>query len=408
MALTDRFVLPAGSVLQPVSELPEKVRREIGSQDGDFVLSWPQSRSRARVIDADAAELVREFQQPATIAQAVARFSKGKAVVPERILDDALPMLQSLLDAGFLVAPDSDEARQIRPTLETGEEVNGWSILRCVQTMHDTEVYQTRGPLSDFGALKIARSNLGSVRLAIEREAAILGDLDGSVTPRLLASGDWASRPYVLMEWLQGGDAQLACAELRHRNDLDARRSLHRLTGSVLKAYAHLHEQGIVHGDVHARNILIERNDTVRILDLGLAEPISKTARNGASLRGGVGFFLEPEFARAQQENVPLPPVTSVAEQYSLAALLYLLITGAHYLDFSLEKTEMLRQIAGESMLPFAHRGLGAWPDLERLLAKALSKDPKDRFSSVSEFAACWRDARVPQSSARAASRDDE
>src|SRR5580700_5672407 len=101
MPLTDSFVLPAGAVLQPVSELPEEVRREIGSQNEDFTLSRPNSRTHSKVIDAEAAALLRQFQKPATIAQAVARFSRGRRASAERLLEEALPMLQSLIEAGL-------------------------------------------------------------------------------------------------------------------------------------------------------------------------------------------------------------------------------------------------------------------------------------------------------------------
>jgi serine/threonine-protein kinase len=68
--------------------------------------------------------------------------------------------------------------------------------------------------------------------------------------------------------------------------------------------------------------------------------------------------------------------------------MLYLLLSDVHYLDFSLEKGEMYRQIAEDGPLPFARRGLRPWPEVETLLARALSKEPDDRFPSVAEFAA--------------------
>jgi hypothetical protein len=70
-----------------------------------------------------------------------------------------------------------------------------------------------------------------------------------------------------------------------------------------------------------------------------------------------------------------------------LAALIYFLVTGQHYLDFSLEKNEMFRQIAEDAPLAFTRRGVEAWPELEEVLVRALSKDPSERFPSVSEFA---------------------
>ena len=68
MALTEAFVLPAGMVLQPVRELTEELRREIGSEEGDFALSRPNSRAYSKVVDAETAALIRQFEKPSTIA----------------------------------------------------------------------------------------------------------------------------------------------------------------------------------------------------------------------------------------------------------------------------------------------------------------------------------------------------
>ncbi|MCL2925967.1 MAG: hypothetical protein MGF17_15510 [Trichodesmium sp. MAG_R04] len=52
-----------------------------------------------------------------------------------------------------------------------------------------------------------------------------------------------------------------------------------------------------------------------------------------------------------RSQKKPLPKFTKKAEQYCIAALLYYLVTGKHYLGFSLDKQEMLRQIQEEVSL---------------------------------------------------------
>jgi serine/threonine-protein kinase len=80
-----------------------------------------------------------------------------------------------------------------------------------------------------------------------------------------------------------------------------------------------------------------------------------------------------------------------------LAALLYFLLAGTHYLDFSLTKEEMMRQILEDPPLPFAQRGLVPWPEVEEILARALSKDPSARFSAVSDFADRFSAVKMPE-----------
>ena len=162
---------------------------------------------------------------------------------------------------------------------------------------------------------------------------------------------------------------------------------------AILDAYTDLHEHGLLHGDIHPHNLLIDRHGLVKILDFGLAATLDESSD---MRRGGIGFYFEPEFARATLEDLPPPPATFAGEQYSLAAMLYLLLTGSHTQDFKLERIEMLNQIANGAMAPFAQRGVEPWPAVEQVLAKALSRDSADRYSSTREFAQAWRSAELP------------
>ena len=398
-AITDAFVLPLGSVIQAADELPEQVRIDIGSEKGDFVLSRLNSRALSKVLEGEAAELVRAFEEPTTIALAVARFSKRKNLSPDQVLEDALPLFLSLIREGLLVSPDSEAASAIAPSIANGDSVDGWTVLRCVQMMEDSEIYLARDADGRAAALKVARPFLEGMSRAIEREAQTLSRLDTAVTPKLLGLGTFDSRAYLLAEWFPGRDVQSVCGELRYRSRGGSRSELLQVTGAILDAYVRLHEQGVIHADVHPNNALIDRHHAVKLIDLGLAREIAAELEGQSPMRGGVGFFFEPEYARAVNKGEAPPPPTFAGEQYSLAALLYLLMTGSHYLDFSLEKHEMFRQIEQEPMVSFSARGIDPWPDVERVLCKALSKEPSDRFASVAEFARAWSAIEEPKSS---------
>jgi len=115
MAFTDPFVLPAGTILLPMRELPENVRREIQAEEDDFVISRPDSPAQVTIIDRKTAAIVRHFEKPQTIAEAVARYSRDKHEDPEQLLEEAFPILQSLIASQLLVAADSQEAREAKP-----------------------------------------------------------------------------------------------------------------------------------------------------------------------------------------------------------------------------------------------------------------------------------------------------
>ncbi|MDE3178514.1 MAG: protein kinase [Acidobacteriota bacterium] len=397
MPITDLMVLPADIVVVPVTDLPEAVRRQAQAEEGDYALTRPRSRTPSRIIDANAAELLAHFRKPVTIVQAVIRYSREKKTDPERTLEEAFPLLERLAAARLLVPAHSEEAQQIQPSLEVGTKFGGAEILGCVQVLEDTELYQAKTSEGHMAALKVLRPNAGSQAARMfDREAAILERLDGSVSPKLLKTGAEAEQRYLLIEWCSGVDCSSAASELRRSGDGAARRSLLGLCGAILDAYARLHEQNVIHSDIHPRNVLVDGVEQVKLIDFGVARIAGVENEFRRTHRAGVAYFFEPEYAKAVKAGKGYPYSSARGEQYALAALIYFLITGNHYLDFSVEKHEMLRQIAEDGPLEFSRRGVQAWPELERVLAKALSKDPAQRFSSVAEFGERLRAVALP------------
>jgi tRNA A-37 threonylcarbamoyl transferase component Bud32 len=388
MAITDPLVLAGDVILAPVETLPEAVRAQLSWEAGDWAITRPGSRTPSRLLDAASAELVRGFSEPRTIVEAVLRYSRGRPADAERALEEAYPLLQHLWSESFLAEAGSATAERLRASLAPGDRVGeggGWEIVSCVQVLADTELYQARGARG-WAALKIERQ-AGLAGPQMEREAAMLRQIEGSPAgaPRLLAAGDHGGRRYLACEWCPGVDAETAAAELRQRGAA-GRTELLALLCAGLRVFAALHERGVVHGDVHASNVLVAAGGGVHLIDFGLAENGTGAGAEERPARGGVGFFFEPEFAAAALAGAPPPAATFAGEQYALAALLYRLASGEHYLDFSLERERMLRQILEQRPLAFGARGVAPWPELEELLARALAKEGADRFAGLADM----------------------
>jgi len=388
MPITDTLILPPDVLLVPVKDLPESMRQQVKAEEGDYALTRPRSRTPSRIVDEHAAGLLKHFRKPLTIAQAVIHFSRETESDPEETLVAAYPLLERLAHSRLLVPADSEEAKQIQTSLQTGDTFAGSEIIRCVQSVEDSELYQARTTDGKIAALKILRANAApAFSNMFDREADILERLKGSVSPQLLQSGSEDGRRYLLIEWCTGFDCASAAAEIRRSGGASAKSRLVKLAGAILHAYAHLHEQHVIHSDIHPNNVLVDDSNSVKIIDFGVARVTGIESEFRRAQRAGVAFFYEPEYANAVRNGKGHIHSTTQGEQYALAALIYLLITGNHYLDFSLEKQEMLRQIAEDSPLEFSRRDLQPWPEMEQVLGRALSKDPSDRFSSVAEFA---------------------
>jgi serine/threonine-protein kinase len=389
MPITDEFVLPDDVLLVPVEQLPEEVRRQAAGEPGDVAVTRPRSRTPSRVVDAEAAALLGEFRKPSTIVNAVLNYSRSRKGDPEATLVEAFPMLEGLVRAGVIVPAGSARAEDIKPTLRPGDQVAGLAVVRCVQVLEDTELYEARGDDGRHAALKLVRPAAAKGLQAVyQREAALLRLLDGGPTPTLLDAGEFEGRPYLAIAWCDGVATTSAADAFRFRSVAGSRAGLLILARAIARAYAAVHAAGVVHGDVHPRNALVSDDGRVHLIDFGLARLADADAPGVEPQRGGVAFYFEPEYARARRGGHRPPRATFASDQFGLAALLYQLFSGVMYVDFSLEKDEMYRQIAEEPPWPFSRRGVPEWPEVEAVLARALSKDPAERFPDMAALAA--------------------
>lgn len=391
--ITAPMVLPEDVVLVPVNELPAQIREQMQADETDYAVTRRGSRTPSRVVDAQSAELLREFRESRTIVEAVIRYCRAHKLDPERTLEEAYPMIGHLIGSRFLLPADSSEVERIKPSLEPEARVGEAEVIECLQVLEDTELYRCRVG-EQFAALKILRPGCGrEFDRMLDREAAILTKLDGGVAPKLLGEGRFDDRRYLLIEWCPGIDASSAATDLRQFQDSASRGKLLDLCCAILKAYADLHARGVIHSDIHPRNILVSGENSVKIIDYGVSRMDGLPEPLAHAHRAGVGFFLEPEFARALRTNHRPPRSNVFGEQYSLGALIYSLLTGTYPQKFSIEREEMMRQIEQDPPLAFDRQGAPAWPIVEEVLARALSKDPQARFESIAAFAAALEHA---------------
>lgn len=385
MNITDPLVLRSDVVLVPVSELSAEIRAKIDYEEGDYAVSRLHGRMPSTIIDSETASLLHLFKQPTTIADAVIRNSKELSKDPRVWLDELLPSIGIFLRNQVLAPAGEHNEPEVKPRIETGAQIHGWETLRCVNLIEDSEIHFVQRDGVN-GALKIARDAVPLERSVYANEIAVLRHLDGcAFVPRVLDHGLHDDRPWLVSEWREGADAGLATSYARHD-----RTALLDLCVKIADAYAALHARGVIHADVHPRNVLITPRHDVTLIDFGLSRI------EGSALplmpRGGMYYFFEPEYLASLYGPRQLE-ATYAGEQYALAALIYLILTGKHYLDFRLDREEMMRQSRTEPPLPFAERGVPPWPEVEAVLSRALEKDPSKRFSSIREMADALRGA---------------
>lgn len=390
--LRRRLMLADDVKLTPVIALPAPVRMALSCDDGSYVVTRKDGRAPSRLLGAQTMQLVESFRTPCLVADAIASQLKIAGPDSAEYLTRALPILDRLAAAGILVPPGSSLAKRTQRTLRRGMRVAGFRVERCLKALWDSEVYRVRCADRGDGVLKLFKLQPEGERAA-RREAGALAALAGvSCVPRSFALTSAAGHDCLINEWVDGDEVLTVAAELRTLADGRREADLLVLAGKILDAFASLHARGVIHGDVHPRNVLVRPDGSVAIIDFGSAEGVAIGGHPG---RAGVIYFLEPELAVIPRDKAACP-ATETGEQYSLAALLYLVFTGSHYLEFAAAADTARRQIVHDAPRPFTSCGVPAWSSLESVLARALSKQPRDRFASVADFAAALRSVTSP------------
>ena len=387
---TTRFVLPPDAKLLPVDELAPRLRAKFGPVDGrQVVVTRPGFRVTTRLVTSPLAALLAEFRSASLLTDAIMRFSKSYEQDAFDILDISFDALAAFIDGRTLVAADSPDAQAAEPSLAAGQAVDGMEVEHLVRSLDDTEVYRVRIGSGESAALKIARDEHAEATLS--HEAKILEQLGGGDSPALLHEGTYKNRKWLAMEWRDGVPIAVAAQQARASGD---RTQLYRLVVRLLDTYSRLHERDLVHGDIHTGNVLVDESGKITILDFGRARLITDSVSNDPN-RAGIAHYYDPQMAAALLAGIIPPAASKTGEQFALATLVYLLLTGLHAIDPVVEQTELLQRIVTLPMLPFAARGVDAWPRVEAVLRQALAKNENERFSSTTAFAQAFRKAGV-------------
>jgi serine/threonine protein kinase len=166
----------------------------------------------------------------------------------------------------------------------------------------------------------------------------------------------------------------------------------------VLTALGCAHNGGIVHRDLKPENVLIGPGGRVKVADFGLAKA-SAAHRDLTTSTSMVGTatYLSPE----QVEGGEITPASDV---YAAGIVLYELLTGHAPFRADTDLATAMLRLARDPMPPSAVRG-GIPRDLDRIVAKALGRNPHDRFTSAEAMRAALErfagDGRVPLESSR-------
>ncbi len=312
--------------------------------------------------------------------------------------------------AGFMDVPVIDPQMAM-----TGQEVGAYRLVSLIGQGGSGSVWlaeRADGRFQGRAAVKLLNFSLmgRSGEERFRREGTILAHLRHPAIAHLIDAGVTAAgQPYLVLEYVDGQTIDKYCTD--HRLTIHARV---RLFVDVLEAVAHAHTNLVVHRDIKPGNVLVSTDGHVKLLDFGIAKLLepnadahpARTSESSAVTRE-VGRALTPEFAAPEQLSGGA--LTTATDVYALGVLLYILLTGRHPAGDAVDSRETLVKAIVASEPPLlsdvvqlpnsdaTHAAqCGTTParlrhmlrgDLEAIVARALRKDPAERYVSVTAFA---------------------
>ena len=211
-----------------------------------------------------------------------------------------------------------------------------------------------------------------------QREENIGLTLDHPGVLKMLPADSEKSRPYIVMEYLEG---QTLAARLRKESPLPEAEAV-RIAIQICAGLDYLHRKGVVHRDLKPENVMLCNDGTLRIMDFGIAKSQDARRLTFGSFSSPMGTpdYIAPEQVQGKRGD-------SRTDIYALGAMLYEMTTGFPPYEGDNVYVVMNARLSGDPQAPRSRNPLLS-PQIEEIILHALERGPSRRFPSAAAMKA--------------------
>jgi beta-lactam-binding protein with PASTA domain/tRNA A-37 threonylcarbamoyl transferase component Bud32 len=225
-------------------------------------------------------------------------------------------------------------------------------------------------------AIKILNDRYANDELFVERFRREAKSAAGLSHPNIVSiydRGEAEGTYYIAMEVIEGRSLKEL---IRTTGPLRSAQAI-AYSRQILSALRFAHRNGIIHRDIKPHNILVGAEERLKVTDFGIARAGASQMTEAGSIMG-TAQYLSPEQARGA-------PVNATSDLYSVGIVLYEMLTGE--VPFTGDTpVEIAMKHLNEPPPPPSSVAPGIPADLDRVVLRALAKDPEDRYQSAEEL----------------------
>lgn len=264
-----------------------------------------------------------------------------------------------------------------------GQQLGPYRIMELIGLGGMASVYKAVTPNRQVVALKLLPPVLAQdpqFKARFKREADAVRSLDHANIVRVYEAGEVNGLSFMVMEYVDGGTLKdvldQGAPDLTYTADL---------LGKLAAGLQYAHDRNIIHRDVKPSNVLIGTRGAVKLSDFGLAKVINEESGLSMSLTRAGSNMGTARYMSPEQVLNPAS-VDARSDVYSLGVVLFEMLCGSTPYDSTTPTSLMYKHV--NDPVPALRQFAPSTPEIiERILYKALAKEPEARFQSATNLA---------------------
>lgn len=330
--------------------------------------------------------------KPAAPPPAPAAEAKPKTFNTEKMpayVPDRVPASQPV----FQAAPEPAKAEEEEPVTD-GTKFGQYVLIEKIATGGMAEVWKARmrgvEGFQKIVAIKKILPHLSDNQDFVEMfvdEAKLAAQLNHNNIIHIYDLGKVQGSYYIAMEYIDGFDLKTILRRGQERDQPMTVELALFIASKIASALDYAHrkkdldekEMGLVHRDVSPQNVLISQEGDIKLCDFGIAKAASKASHTQAGALKGKLQYMAPEQAWGRN-------IDRRSDIFALATVLFEMLTGRKLFTGDNELS-ILEQVREAHVQPPSLYNDEVTPEIDKIVIKALQKDPASRYQTAGEMA---------------------